>query len=384
MQGKTHYEVLGVPESATGDEIKKRYREMARKYHPDVATDKELAAQIFALITEAYKTLSDTDSRKSYDAELLLKKRRGQEQVRRASGFGAMPTGGPRDSSAPRTARESAHSEADRLITQAQAAFVRNKMSEARNLAEQARRYNPRSAAAFEVLGDISRVQGKTDEAIGFYTMVLQIDPRNGAVRQRMERMARASGPFPAPPSPRSRAGADPLAAVPEHKRPIARLLVGLIGYAGVALLLLVGAFGGGNWKRAGLPLVSEWSLPLVALLVLCGLILGATMAATGAVRRIEDDFLLKTRGVGAPLGGLMMLVGALCFWIAGLVHLAIALVQESHTSSLLRVYGSIALTTVLATLSLGGGWQTLVFGGNVVLLAYLLGWFAGDYLRGD
>ncbi len=376
MQGKTHYEILGLPESATQDEIKKRYREMARKYHPDVARDKEMAAQIFALITSAYKTLTDDDSRQTYDAELSLRKRRAQERARPAQT-------GPSASPAPRSARESAHAEADRLVTQAQAAFVRNKMNEARNLAEQAKSYNPRSAAALEVLGDISRVQGKIDDAIGHYTMVLQLDPRNGAVRQRMERMARANAPHATPPA-HTRRGGDPLRSVPEHKRPLARLLVGLIGYALVALLLLIGAFVHESWKSARLPLVSEWSLPLIALLVLCGLILGTTMAATSAVRRLEDDFLLRTRGAGAPLGGLMMLVGALCFWIAGLVHLAVAVVQESYASSLLKVYGSIALTTVFATFALGGGWQTLVFGGNVVFLFYLLGWFLGDYFRGD
>lgn len=382
MQGKTHYEVLGVPEEATQDEIKKRYREMARKYHPDVARDKEMATQIFSLITEAYKTLSDDDARKTYDAELSLKKRRAQERSRVMPGTtanGAAPNAAPA-----RSARESANSEADRLITQAQAAFVRNKLSEARNLAEQARRYNPRSAPAFEVLGDISRVQGRVDEALSHYTIVLQLDPRNGAVRQRMERMARASAPFPAPPPPRTRVNNDPLRGVPEHKRPLARLLAGLIGYALVCVMLLIGAFTHDSWKSAGFPLVSEWSVPLVALLVLCGFTLGATMAATSTIRRLEDDFLLRTRGAGAPLGGLMMLIGALCFWIAGLVHLAVAMVQESYANSLLKVYGSIALVTVLAMIAFDGGWQTLVFGGNVILLAYLLGWFLGDFFRGD
>ncbi len=382
MQGKTHYEVLGIPEEATHDEIKKRYREMARKYHPDVARDKEMATQIFSLITEAYKTLSDEDSRKTYDAELSLKKRRAQERSRvmpGAASNGNSPGGAP-----PRPARDSANSEADRLVTQAQAAFVRNKLSEARNLAEQARRYNPRSAPAFEVLGDISRVQGRVDEALSHYTIVLQLDPRNGAVRQRMERMARASSPFPAPPPPRTRTTNDPLRGVPEHKRPLARLLVGLIGYAVIAAMLLIGAFTHDSWRSAGFPLVSEWSVPQVALLVLCGFTLGATMASTSTIRRLEDDFLLRTRGAGAPLGGLMMLVGSLCFWIAGLVHLAVAIVQESFANSLLKVYGSIALVTILATIAFDGGWQTIVFGGNVILLAYLLGWFLGDFFRGD
>jgi curved DNA-binding protein CbpA len=380
MQGKTHYEVLGISEGATQDEIKKRYREMARKYHPDVARDKEMATQIFSLITEAYKTLSDQDARKTYDAELSLKKRRAQE---RSNPNGSrMP--GPNASPAPRSARESANAEADRLVTQAQASFVRNKLNEARNLAEQARRYNPRSATAFEVLGDISRVQGRVDEALGHYTMVLQLDPRNSAVRQRMERMARSTIAFSAPLPQQPRMSNDPLRAVPDHKRPLARLLLSLVGYAIVALLLLVGAFTHDSWRSAGFPLVSEWSLPLVALLVLCGVILGTTMASTGAIRRLEDDFLLRTRGAGAPLGGLMMLVGALCFWIAGLVHLAVAVVQESYASSLLKVYGSIALVVTLATIAFDGGWQTFLFGGNVVLLSYLLGWFLGDFFRGD
>jgi hypothetical protein len=80
-----------------------------------------------------------------------------------------------------------------------------------------------------------------------------------------------------------------------------------------------------------------------------------------------------------------MIVVGALCFWIAALVHVAIAVVQESFAGSLLRVYGSIAATVVLATLVFGGNyWQTFFFGGNIILLSYLLGWFSGDYLRGD
>lgn len=383
MQDKTFYEILGVPENAPVDEIKKRYRELARKYHPDVAQDKELASQIFNLVTEAYKTLSDDDSRKTYDAEQLLKKRRVQEKSRPRASATQSASASP----APRTAAQSALVEAERLITQAQAAFVRNKMIEARSLADQALRYNKRSAPAYEVLGDVSRVQGKVDEAIGHYTMALQLDPRNQAVRQRMERMARAATPRPTAPTPRRAAArpSGPLNAVPEHKRPVAQLLLGLIGYAAVVGLLLFGALAGGGWKSLKLPLVDEWSAPLIAILVLCGLILGATMAITQSIRRIEDDFLLRSGKGGSPIGVMTILVGALCFWVAGLVHLAVSTVQESFTPSLLRVYGALAATTILASMAFSGGvsaWQTLLFGGNVLFLAYLLGWYLGDFFR--
>ena len=381
MQDKTFYEILGVPEDAKLDEIKKRYRELARKYHPDVAQDKELASQIFNLVTEAYKTLSDDDTRKTYDAEQFLKKRRAQERSRPRPSATQAASASP----APRTAAQSALLEAERFVTQAQAAFVRNKMIEARSLADQALRFNRRSASAYEVLGDVSRVQGKVDEAIGHYTMTLQLDPRNQAVRQRMERMARAATPRPAGPSaPRPSARpAGPLHAVPDHKRPVAQLLLGLVGYALVVGLLLFGTLAHDGWKSAKLPLVEDWSAPLLAILVLCGLILGATMAITQSIRRLEDDFLLRSAGGGgSPLGGLMILIGALCFWVACLVHLAVATVQESFTPSLLRVYGMIAATTILATLALGGGWQTMMFGGNVLFLTYLLGWYLGDFFR--
>jgi len=65
--GKSYYDILGVPKTATADEIKKAYRKLARKYHPDVNPgDKEAEAK-FKEISEAYAVLSDTEKRKQYD-----------------------------------------------------------------------------------------------------------------------------------------------------------------------------------------------------------------------------------------------------------------------------------------------------------------------------
>ena len=61
-----HYEVLGVSQDASTDEIKKAYRKLARQLHPDVNPGED-AAERFKLVTHAYDVLSDDDSRRRYD-----------------------------------------------------------------------------------------------------------------------------------------------------------------------------------------------------------------------------------------------------------------------------------------------------------------------------
>ena len=57
---RNHYEVLGVSQEATTDQIKKKYRELARKFHPDVVQDKDLGQRVFSQINQAYRILADT------------------------------------------------------------------------------------------------------------------------------------------------------------------------------------------------------------------------------------------------------------------------------------------------------------------------------------
>ncbi len=62
-----YYEVLGVPRTAPEGDIKRAYRQLARKYHPDVAADKTAAENHFKEINEAYEVLSDPQKRANYD-----------------------------------------------------------------------------------------------------------------------------------------------------------------------------------------------------------------------------------------------------------------------------------------------------------------------------
>jgi molecular chaperone DnaJ len=64
---KDYYKALSVPKTATAAEIKKSYRELARKYHPDANKGSAEAEERFKEITEAYNVLSDEKQRKEYD-----------------------------------------------------------------------------------------------------------------------------------------------------------------------------------------------------------------------------------------------------------------------------------------------------------------------------
>src|SRR3954465_12514124 len=93
-QTKDFYAVLGVSSSASQDEIKKQYRRLAAKHHPDKNLNDAKAAERFKEISEAYTVLGDAEKRKQYD---------DMRRLGAFSGFGGGSRTGARPSSGARS-----------------------------------------------------------------------------------------------------------------------------------------------------------------------------------------------------------------------------------------------------------------------------------------
>ena len=86
QEKRDYYEVLGVSKGASEDEIKKAYKKLARKYHPDMNPGDKEAEEKFKEAAEAYDVLSNPDKKARYDQF-------GHEGMSGAGGFGGSAGG---------------------------------------------------------------------------------------------------------------------------------------------------------------------------------------------------------------------------------------------------------------------------------------------------
>jgi len=90
MEYKDYYAILGVPKTADADEIKRTYRKLAKKYHPDANPDgREAAEAKFKEVSEAYEVLGNAEKRKKYDEMSdMMNRSGGRFDPSQFAGFG--------------------------------------------------------------------------------------------------------------------------------------------------------------------------------------------------------------------------------------------------------------------------------------------------------
>jgi len=367
---RTHYEILGVARSSPPEEIKRQYRRLAKRYHPDVAatTDTAAAHRAFVRLTEAYETLIDPGRRESYDRQLALQEER-QARASPAAAPQAQGQGAARSAAAP---RPPPRPDLAQMLFNARMDFGRGRMQTARSICEEIIRLDRRQAGAYSLLGDIHRTQGGADEAIKMYTIAVQLDPSLTDDIAKLERLARQR------PAGDDDARQEPL---PGSLRAISALGWGLV----VGLFALPVAYRGSPLVE-GAPILGVWTDNLLLAMVGCSLLTGFLITITRVIGRLDDTFLLSTvRTGGGPLavGWIMLAASALFFPLAVAFYAIIAVMEEAGSRAVTWVVGLSAAGVALFALGVpAAARETLLFGGNVIFLCMVLGSFVGGFFR--
>ena len=367
----THYEILGVPRTAPPDEIKRRYRTLAKRCHPDVAkADPGAAHAAFVRLSEAYSVLSDPQKRESYDRELKLAE--AQRLAATAAGPNvqpAAPTGAtPRPAgAAPRRGAPRPRPDVSAPLRRARRAFQCCRLWQARALCEEILHLDLRNAEAYALLGDIYRAQGRGEEAIRAYSAAVQLDPRSALNMAKLERMMEREW-----------------SEAPEAGTPWSSRLAAALGWVAVGLFVALPRVCPGS--ALGLPPVAAWTDSLLIGMALAALLAGFVSTLTGFLAPLGDEFLSGPRRAGGrllPVGLLVGVVSLLFFPLAPVALGVLAVGAEIHSRPLARTMAIAAVGAAAFALAVpAAAGQTLLLGGNLLFPCLVVGSVAGGHFR--
>lgn len=207
---RNYYEVIGVAPTATTDDIKKKYRELARQFHPDVVKDKTLGQKVFTQINQAYRVLADPEKRSQYDTMLLTDKVRsgtGGASVSPASGAAGTAvrttsqtaTSGSGPAAQPLSAQQAATTA--RLMVDAESAMMQNKLGNVKTICDKVLEIDPRNCKAFSLMGDALVQMGKPRDAAAAYRRAQQIAP-SALLQNKISRLEGTGAAAPVAPAP--------------------------------------------------------------------------------------------------------------------------------------------------------------------------------------
>ena len=346
---RNHYEVLGLPRNATPAQIKRRYRELVHKYHPDVAVDKTASHRLFLQINEAYEGLNDPVRRKAYDETL------------------ARPASGSRQTPSHMVAQ---------LLRDAQFAFIQKRPNAAADLCKEALGIDPRSARANAMLGDIYRAQGKTNAAIKHYNYAVQFDPTDSVSEKKLiglvGKHVKAQRAYQ---------------SVPDPKR---LRFVNAIWWSIVFLLImLIRVYPGAPipWLRVYIPQISTWSWNVVAFIACASALAGALLSVNGLLRHPDDELVFDNSGASwaiVPVGFILLIGSGFFFLGAAGFYILFGALQGSLSRSVVTVFGLVVGVVLFASMMCepAARTQVMLYGGNVAFLSSLFGWYTGAALK--
>lgn len=346
-----YYGVLGVPRNVTPEELKRRYRQLVRSHHPDIAADQEAAHQRFILIVEAYRTLADPALRRAYDAV---------------------------QSAAPPPPPTMSEQVAEQIDDWFRHAIHRLEESDLVGAAAQCRKIlaiDPNHAAAQALLGDVHARREEWDQALTWYSGAVTAAPRNANYARKL-RGAAESGQ-------KARAAAERRERAERHKQRAVEAMNARHEFGPYAVILAI----------AWLILVLVWLLtrnltrgegwpPLPPAMLLAAPVAGlAAGVGLGIARpRAEETRATLLLQLGLAAAALVQFYGAV------VVYAVVALIRDKLTPPVTRAF---ALTFGLVLLfSLAGAlteppaervWLSAVaWAGNLVFPALLLGQAVG------
>ena len=363
---RTYYEILGLPRDATLAQIKRRYKQLVRKYHPDVAADKATAHRLFIQIAEAYNALSDPVSRRAYDANLAMERPRQTASARTSSAWGgaARTQAPPGDLSA-----------AAKHVKDAQWSFIQRRFTEAVNSCKAALEIDQHNSRAYAVLGDIFRVQGRPNTATKFYGYALQYNPTDRETRRKLDRLIEKRVV-----TPKRQAG--PVRVGQATSITMNGLWWGVAFF--VILMIYVHPGEPIVWLKQYIPQVSLWSWNLVGLMAAASAIIGMLLSINGILDHPDDELVFEANWAVIPTGLILMVGSGFFFLGAAGFYIAVGLLQGSVSKSVLTVFGAVVGVVLFSSLVYvpAARYQVMLFGGNVSFLSMLVGWYIGSLFK--
>lgn len=379
MSKETHYQALGIPPTASDAEIKRAYRAMALKWHPDRNAD-PAALDRFHRITEAYGALIDPIRRASYDRLLNM------EQVERASKPKTPPKNPPTPGQPappkpkPQARRVEPQPEPEPVrpptkanpddIVKLTALLTRGRFSDAERLARRLIGQNTLHPIPYAVMGDIARMRGELTYAAEMYAYAIQMDPRNPIYQRKHEETLSMSQ------------RAMPRIGKVQQKQEADNGAMFVAAFVVLASAAYV-ALSKDRPLAAEVTLINTWTWSLLAMSALCGATLGAAMSVGGLLDRFNASF---ASGSVMPIspGVLVGCFAAVNYWLAVLVYVIFSGLQNTFHSAANHLLTGVGLVVmVLSGAAAAQGQidplQTFLWSGSVVYCCALIGWLGAD-----